>query len=83
MTGSVPRTATGVRGCAAPLRDMFTPSPRLRGSRFVRTSPTRRALPRAAAILVDGRGLPSGYSTAEFMGASCGPSDAPLRLGPP
>ena len=34
----------------------------------------------AAAALTDGRGVLSGYSAAELLGASCGPLDAPAEV---
>lgn len=64
---------------------------RLRGPRFVRLfpdvyAPTGDGPPhlalrsRAAAILVEGRGVLSGYSAAELLGASCAPFDAPAEV---
>ena len=38
---------------------------------------------RAAHLLVDGRGVPAGYSAAEILGASCGPPDAPAEVALP
>ena len=35
---------------------------------------------RAAHLLVTGRGALAGYSAAEFLGASCGPADAPAEV---
>jgi hypothetical protein len=35
---------------------------------------------RAAYLLVAGRGVLSGYSAAEILGASCGPADAPAEV---
>jgi very-short-patch-repair endonuclease len=64
---------------------------RLRGPRFVRLFPDIYAAAgdrppdlklrsRAAALLVEGRGVASGYSAAELLGASCGPAGAPAEV---
>ncbi len=78
------------RGSAAVAAGLITWS-RLRGPRFVRIFPdiylragerppdlTLRS--RAAALLVAGRGVVSGYSAAELLGASCGPHGAPAEV---
>lgn len=78
------------RGSAAVAAGLVTWS-RLRGPRFVRIFPDVYApagadppdlalRSRAAALLVDGRGVVSGYSAAELLGASCGPADAPAEV---
>lgn len=64
---------------------------RLRGPRFVRlfpdvyavstgAPPTLALRSRAAALLVQDRGVLSGYSAAELLGASCGPFHAPAEV---
>jgi Protein of unknown function (DUF559) len=66
----------------------------LRGPRFERIFPdtyVRRGneppdfalRSRAAALHVAGRGVLSGYSAAELLGASCGPCDAPAEVTVP
>ncbi|TQM10863.1 DUF559 domain-containing protein [Pseudonocardia kunmingensis] len=63
----------------------------LRGRRFVRIfpdvyavageeAPTLALRSRAAALLVAGRGVVSGYSAAELLGASCAPFGAPAEV---
>ena len=41
---------------------------------------SRVALPRAAGLLVAGRGAVAGYAAAELWGASCAPSDEPAHV---
>jgi very-short-patch-repair endonuclease len=62
----------------------------LRGSRFQRLYPDVYAPAHlepdlalrsaAAAVLVEGRAVLAGYSAAELLGASCGPTDAPAEV---
>jgi very-short-patch-repair endonuclease len=77
------------RGSAAVAAGLLTWG-QLRGPRFQRLFPDVYApahLERnlalrsaAAAVLVDGRGVLAGFSAAELLGASCGPSDAPAEV---
>ncbi|WP_142047568.1 hypothetical protein [Pseudonocardia kunmingensis] len=82
------------RGSAAVAAGMVTPD-RLRGPRFLRLYPDTyvrtpedgppdlllRSL--AAYRYLDGRGVLSGYSAAEVLGASCGRRDAPAEVTVP
>jgi hypothetical protein len=42
--------------------------------------PTLAVRSRAAALLIGGRGVLAGYSAAELLGASCGPTDTPAEV---
>jgi len=66
----------------------------LRGPRYLRLFPdtyVRRGdeppnlsvRSRAAGVYVAGRGVVSGYSAAELLGASCAPADAPAEVTVP
>jgi very-short-patch-repair endonuclease len=82
------------RGTAAVAAGLVTPDV-LRGPRFLRLFPNTyirtpedgppellvRSL--AAYRYLDGRGVLSGYSAAEVLGASCGPRDAPAEVTVP
>jgi Protein of unknown function (DUF559) len=87
---SVPGWPRVFRGSAAVAAGLVTPA-MLRGPRFERVLPDtyvpRRDEPpdlalrsRAEALHVAGRGVLSGYSAAELLGASCGPRDAPAEV---
>ncbi|WP_219413714.1 hypothetical protein [Pseudonocardia nigra] len=78
------------RGSEAVAAGLVTPG-MLRGPRFDRLfpdvyAPMRAEAPdlavrsRAAALLVAGRGVVSGYSAAELLGASCAPPGAPAEV---
>jgi very-short-patch-repair endonuclease len=78
------------RGSEAVVAGLVTPGA-LRGRRFVRLFPDVYApaggeapdlalRSRAAALLVAGRGVVSGYSAAELLGASCAPYGAPAEV---
>ena len=78
------------RGSDAIAAGLVTPG-MLRGPRFVRIFPDIYApagdeapdpalRSRAAALLVAGRGVVSGYSAAELLGASCAPLGAPAEV---
>src|SRR5690242_21736148 len=91
-SSSVPGWPVAFRGTAAVAAGLVTPA-ELRGPRFARLFPdtyVRRAEPpdltlrsRAAGLYVRGRGVLSGYSAAELLGASCGPPDAPVEVTVP
>jgi hypothetical protein len=82
------------RGTAAVAAGLVTPDV-LRGPRFLRLFPNTYASTRqdgppdlllrslAAYRYLDGRGVLSGYSAAEVLGASCGPRDAPAEVTVP
>ena len=77
------------RGSAARTAGLITPGV-LRGPRFRRLFPdvyvaadvddTLALRARAAFLLGRGRGAVGGYAAAELLGASCGPTDAPVDL---
>jgi very-short-patch-repair endonuclease len=77
------------RGSAAVAAGLLT-SGVLRGPRYRRVFPDVYApavldpdlalRARAAGVLVAGRGVVAGYAAAELLGASCGPSDAPVDV---
>ena len=77
------------RGSAAVAAGLLTWG-QLRGPRFQRLfpdvygpadlEPNLALRSAAAAVLVDGRGVLAGYSAAELLGASCGPTDAPAEV---
>lgn len=77
------------RGSDAVARGLVTAG-RLRGPRFRRLLPdvhvaasvevTPLVRARAAAVLLDGRGVLGGFSAAEVLEASCGPLDAPAEV---
>jgi very-short-patch-repair endonuclease len=77
------------RGSAAIAAALLTRG-QLRGSRFQRLFPDVYApadlepdlalRSAAAAVLVEGRAVLAGYSAAELLGASCGPTDAPAEV---
>lgn len=93
-TQLVPGWPTAFRGAAAVAAGLVTWD-RLRGPRFLRVLPdTYVAAPErpppdlalrshAAYRYVEGRGVLSGYSAAEVLGASCGPRDAPAEVAVP
>jgi very-short-patch-repair endonuclease len=82
------------RGTAAVAAGLITPD-MLRGPRFLRLFPdTYVAAPddgppdlklrsHAAYRYVEGRGVLSGFSAAEVLGASCGPRDSPAEVTVP
>lgn len=87
---AVPGWPAAFRGTTAIAAGLVTPGA-LRGPRFLRVFPDtyvrRRPEPpdlelrsRAAALYVAGRGVLSGYSAAEMLGASCGPRDSPAEV---
>lgn len=89
---SVPGWPVAFRGSAAVAAGLVTKDV-LRGPRFVRVFPdTYVAAGRdlglalrshAAYRYVEGRGVLSGFSAAEVLGASCGPRDAPAEVTVP
>ncbi|NMH79153.1 hypothetical protein [Pseudonocardia xinjiangensis] len=93
MSG-VPGWPVAFRGSAAVAAGLVTRD-RLRGPRFLRLFPdTYVAAPEtpppdltlrshAAYRYVEGRGVLSGYSAAEVLGASCGPRNAPPEVTVP
>ncbi len=81
------------RGTAAVAAGLVTPA-QLRGPRYRRlfpdvyipepdTEPDLELRSRAAFLLVTGRGVLSGCSAAELLGASCGPEHAPAEVTVP
>jgi very-short-patch-repair endonuclease len=92
--GEVAGWPVAFRGTAAVAAGLVTPD-MLRGPRFLRLFPdTYVAAPddgppdltlrsHAAYRYVEGRGVLSGYSAAEILGASCGPWDAPAEVTVP
>lgn len=80
------------RGSVAVADRLLTPK-MLRGPRFRRLFPDiyvasdveldLAVRSRAAYLLVEGRGALGGYSSAELLGASCGPADAPAEVVSP
>jgi very-short-patch-repair endonuclease len=91
---TVPGWPSAFRGSAAIAAGLITPG-RLRGKRFLRLFPdTYITAPDAgppdlklrsiaAYRYVEGKGVLSGYSAAEVLGASCGPWDAPAEVTVP
>ncbi|MHA6784972.1 DUF559 domain-containing protein [Pseudonocardia saturnea] len=90
---SVPGWPTAFRGSLAVAAGLVTWD-RLRGPKYLRlfpdvyvpvgAEPPDLALrSRAAYRLVEGRGVLSGWSAAEVLGASCGPWDAPAEVTVP
>jgi len=84
---------TVFRGSVAVRAGLVTKA-ELRGRRYVRVFPDVYAAAsahpldpllraRAAFLLAGGRGVVSGYSAAELLGASCGPQGAPVELTVP
>lgn len=89
---SVPGWPVAFRGSAAVAAGLVTRDV-LRGPRFVRIlpdvyvaagqEPDLELRSHAAYRYVEGRGVLSGYSAAEVLGASCGPQDAPAEVTVP
>lgn len=90
---TVPGWPTAFRGSLAVRAGLVTWD-RLRGPRFLRLFPDIYVLigpkppdlalrSHAAYRLVQGRGVLSGWSAAEVLGASCGPWDAPAEVTVP
>lgn len=90
---TVPGWPVAFRGSAAVAAGLVTRG-QLRGPRFARPFPDTyvritgepvdlllRSI--AAYRYVEGRGVLSGYSAAELLGASCGPPDAPAEITVP
>jgi very-short-patch-repair endonuclease len=91
---SVPGWPVAFRGSAAIAAGLVTPG-ELRGKRFERLFPDTyitasadgppdlNLRSHAAYRYVEGKGVLSGYSAAEVLGASCGPRDAPAEVTVP